>query len=629
MITDITKKEIKLRTRSQLGIKPEKVSYDELKSLPGNMAQLDVYRQHWEALSDFRDRFRTNTDYFRSRQLENIVENDNGVSMTEAEYISEQGKTPFVQNMIAPVMKSIEGLFRQDMGMSVVVSRKPNMAAVEKMLTNALQGALDINEVKEIDPITLAYFLLSGVPCQRIGFDWVDDLQRYDIVINYFDANYLFFNNDISDIRGHDLRLIGLIHDLTLDDIYVNFANSKEDKKRLKSIFYSTDRDGTPNYMNLTKDRVATLDFYVSQDTSKCRVIEAWEKKAIEVIKVHDELDGSDDIWDDTLENLNLVANARYEQYRAAGVPEEEIPRIHYQYTQGFKWFYKFMSPGGHILREGESPYNGGMHPFILTPHPLISGEIFGFVETLKYTQDQFNRMFTHMDFFMGTSAKNTLVIDEASLNGQNPEDIASDYRRVGGVLVLKLKDGAKPPFELRSLGMDRAVFEIIQMYTKLMQDISGVQPALQGQSAGSGVPASRFIAETQNSIINLRPILGFFESFRKKRDTKVLQMIMQFYKSKRYINSDSVFDPAMISVTMNDIDLVVAKGTDSPVFKAMNDEMLKDFTLQGLLPLKYFLKNTDYSFSKPILEDLENAEEQLRNGQNQGQMAAQQPQVS
>lgn len=624
MITDITKKEIKLRTRSQLGIKPDKVDFRENSSLPGNMVQLDIYRQHWESLSDLRDRFRENTDYFRSRQLEKIVENDNGVSMTEAEYISEQGKTPFVQNIIAPVMKSIEGLFRQDMGQSIVVSRKPDSADLEKMLTNALQSVLTSNEVKEIDPRTLDYFLLSGVPCQRIGFDWVDELQRFDVVINYIDPNYLFFNNDLTDIRGRDLRIIGLIHDLTLDDIYVNFASSEKDRKQLERIYYSTDKFGTPNYMNLTEDRVRTLDFFVPQDTNKCRVIEVWEKKSVEVIKVHDEIDGSEDIWDDTLDNLHAVANARYEQYRAAGIPEEEIPRIHYQYTQGFKWFYKFMSPGGHILRQGESPYNGGIHPFILTPHPLISGEAFGFVETLKDIQDQFNRMFTHMDFIMGTGAKNTLVLDEDSLNGQKPEDIASDYRRVGGVIVLKLKDGAKPPFELKSLGIDRAVFEIIQMYTKLMQDISGVQPALQGQSAGSGVPASRFIAETQNSIINLRPILGFFESFRKKRDTKVLQMIMQFYKSKRYINSDSVYDPALISVSMNELDLVVAKGTDSPVFKALNDEMLKDFVLQGLIPLEMFLSNTDFPFSKRMLEELQNMKEQASAGQAQNNVVNQ-----
>ncbi len=626
MITDITQKEQKLRTRSQLGIKPEKVSFgDNTVSMSDNMVKLDVYRHYWESLSDIRTRMRKSVDYLRGRQLEKIVTNDAGTSMTEADYISEQGKTPFVQNIIAPVLKSIEGLFRQDMGMSIVVSRKPDSAEVERQMTNALQGVLNLNEVREIDPRTLDYFHVSGVPVQRIGFDFISDLNRYDVVINYIDPNYMAWNNDIQDIRGNDLRIIIQLHDLVIDDMYVHFAKTPQDKDKLKKI-YHPDENGLPNYQNHSRARVANMDFYMSNETHKCRVIEVWEKKAVDVIEVHDELDGSENIWDDTLDKLNEAANLRYEQYRQAGIPEEEIPRIHYKYTVVYRWFYKFMTPYGHVLKEGESPYKGGTHPYVLTPYPLISGEVYGLVETLFDIQDQFNRLFTLMDFILGTSAKNTLVVDEASLNGKSPEEISTEYRRIGGLIILKLKDGAVPPYELKNLGIDRAIFELVNMYKTLMQDISGVQPALQGQSAGSGVPASRFIAETQNSIINLRPILDFFSSFRKKRDMKVLQMIQQFYTSKRYIdvsgtgtNAEKVYDPALVKDAADDLSLVVAKGTDSPVFKAVNDEMLKEFVIQGLIPLEMFLSNTDFPFSKPMLEQIQNTKEQMQAGQNPG----------
>lgn len=625
MITDITKKEQQLRTRSQLGIKPEAVSYGEPTTLPDNVVKLDVYRHYWEALADFRSRFRKNVDYLRGRQLEKYVTNDAGETMQEKEYISEQGKTPFVQNIISPIVRSIEGLFRQDMGQSIVLSRNPDSAKVEKMLTNALQSVLTNNEAREIDPRTLDYFLLSGLPCQRVGFDFVDELKRYDVIIDYIDPNYMFYNNDIQDIRGKDLRIIGQLHDITFDDLLVNFASAPGDRVRLKR-WYHVDENGIPNYENLSRARVRNLDFYMPTETSKCRVIEVWEKLPVEAIEIHDELDPGEDIWEGSIESLHEMANYRYEQYRQAGVPEEEIPRIHYKYTVIYKWFYKFMTPYGHILREGESPYKGGVHPFILGPYPLISGEIYGHVELLIDIQDQFNRLFTLMDFILGTSAKNTLVLDEASLNGKSPEEISSEYRRVGGVIVLKLKDGAQPPFELKNLGIDRAVFELVNMYTKLMQDISGVQPSLQGQAAGSGVPASRYIAETQNSVINLRPILEFFSSFRRKRDMKVLQMIMQFYKTRRYMtvngsgsDEEKIYDPQLVGDSVSDYDLVVTRGTDSPVFKAMNDEMLKDFVSGGLIPLELFLKHTDYAFSKPMLEDIQNMKEQAANGQNAG----------
>ena len=624
MITDITNKEIKLRTRSQLGLKKEKLTFNENnESLSENAVQLNNYREHWEALRDLRNRFIRNVDFLRGRQLDKYITNDAGETVTEAEYISEQGKTPFVQNIIRPVLKSIEGLFRQDMGQSVVVSRKPNSAGVERVLTNALQSVLSANEIREVDPRTLDYFMLSGLPAQRIGFDMIDHLERYDVVIDYIDPNYLFFNSDIKDIRGNDLRLIGQLHDLTIDDLFVHFAKSEKDKEILREKYPGMNVQAI-NYNNLSKQRVRSLDFYIPLETHKCRVIEVWEKKAVDVIEYHDEADASEGFWEGSIEQLEELAQERFRYYtEELGVEIDEVPRIHHKFTVAYRWFYKFITPSGFVLREGISPYKGYIHPFVLGPYPLISGEVWGLVEDLLDIQEQYNRMFTHMDFLLGTSAKNTLVLDEASLNGQDPADISDEYRRVGGVIVLKLKDGAKLPFELQTKGIDRAIFEIIQMFTKLMQDISGVQPSLQGQKAGSGVPASRFIAEAQNSTLNLKGTLDFFSSFRKKRDMKVLKMIIQFYKTKRYLaisgsgtNEEKLYDPEVIGDSAKDLDLVISKGTDSPVYKAMNDEMLKEFVMANLIPLKMFLKHTDFPFSKSLLEDLQNTEEQVGNGE-------------
>lgn len=633
MITDITQKEIKFRTRSQLGLKPEKLNFSD--GSPSfnyhEVVKLDEYRQYWESLHEVRERFRTNVDFLRGRQLDGFVVDDDGNTLKESEYISAQGKTPFVQNIIRPVLRSIEGLFRQDAGKSLVVSRKDNSAQAEKMLTNALQSVLKTNETKEIDPRTLDYFLLSGLPCQRLGFDRIDEFDRRDIIIDYINPNYIFFNNDIADIRGKDLRLIGQLHDLTIEDVYVHFAKNDNDKKVLKRIF-RPDTYETPNQSNLTRERMESLDFYVPMETHKCRVIEVWEKKAVDIIEYHDEIDGSEGEWKEGLEKLHEIANFRYDTYRNNGVPEDEIPRIHYKYIVAYKWFYKFLTPYGHVLRSGESPYMGSVHPFVLGAYPLISGEIWGFVEELLDIQKQYNRMFTHIDFLIGTSAKNTLVVDEASLNGKSPEEISSEYRRIGGVLVLKLKDGAKPPFELQNKGIDRAIFEIIKMFSELMQNISGVQPSLQGQSPGAGVPASRYMAETQNSIINLKGILDFFASFRRKRDMKALRMILQFYKSRRYLAisgdgnpEDKIYDPEMVKEEHGDLDLVVSHGMDSPVFKAVNDEMLKDMVTQGLIGIEQFLKHTDFPFSKPLLEDLQNTREQVTNGQQSPMDAVQQ----
>jgi len=298
MITDITQKELQFRTRSKLGLKPEKLNFKtENSSISENVVQLDVYRQYWEALSDFRERFRLNVDFLRGRQLDEYVTDDDGETVKESEYISDQGKTPFVQNIIRPVLRSIEGLFRQDAGKSIVVSRKPQSAGAEKMLTNAVQSVLQSNNVKEIDARTLDYFLLSGVPCQRAGYDYDDEYDRYDVVLNYINPNYIAFNNDISDIRGRDLRTIIQLHDLSLDELILGFAESEEDEKFLKDL-YRIDNYETPDYNQLTKERVQSLDFYVPIEIHKCRVIEVWDKRVVKSIEYHDEIDGSEGFWE-------------------------------------------------------------------------------------------------------------------------------------------------------------------------------------------------------------------------------------------------------------------------------------------------------------------------------------------
>lgn len=310
MITDVSN--TKLKTRSMLGIQDKTLNIgNNSVTFKTDMHRLERYRQYWEAMQDIRTRTRTNTDYARGRQLERLVTNDAGETVTEREYISAQGKTPFVQNLISPVLKSIEGVFRQDNGQTVVVSRRQDSADVEKMLTDALQAVLQTNMSKEVDAATLRYFLLSGIPVQRLGYDYCPEHEKYDVVIDYYDPNYLFFNNDIADVRGKDLNLVGLIHNLSLDDMYLHFCNSPQDREAIKNIYRVDAMNEMPNYDSFSRARVQNLDFYMPIEPHKFRVIEAWEKKAIEVIEVHDEIDGSKVIWKESLEKLHEVANQR------------------------------------------------------------------------------------------------------------------------------------------------------------------------------------------------------------------------------------------------------------------------------------------------------------------------------
>ncbi len=60
----------------------------------------------------------------------------------------------------------------------------------------------------------------------------------------------------------------------------------------------------------------------------------------------------------------------------------------------------------------------------------------------------------------------------------------------------------------------------------KMMQQISGVSTALQGQSIGNNASASLYQTQVQNSAVALLDIFETFNSFRNARDTKALAIL-------------------------------------------------------------------------------------------------------
>lgn len=633
MITDISKFDVKRMTASRAGVNNKEqeptIKRTPFRELSANIQMMDTYRRDWDSLHDFRQRYRRTCKFHRGKQWDDQVLVD-GEWMTEDAYIREQGKLPLKQNIVRPLAKSLEGLFRSETGKAVVVSRKPKDSKTEKMLSNAVQYVLDVNKTREIDPRTFDFFILSGLPIQRIGYDKVDDYGRYDVVIDYIDPQYIFFNTDIKDVRLKDLRRIGQIHDVTFDELFVHFAKNDADKAMLRELYSGITQEEMITQYGLSSKRGENLNFYTADEPHKCRVIEVWEKRAVNIIDCWDKADGSEFEFDGKVEVLNAINEERIAEYEKYGIPEKEWLLIEYNETVGSRWFYKYLTPMGHVLREEESPYDHKSHPFVMYPYPLINGEVWGPIEDIIDQQKYINRLITLWDFIMGTSAKNTLVLDKRSLDGQSPEDIGYDYRQVGSTIVLDLANGAKMPVELGGKMANLGITELIGMQLKWMQDISGVQPAMQGQTGSANTPASKYAMEIQQTTLNNRDLMESFASFRKDRDMKVLHTIIQYYKGKRYMaisgkDGDQIYDPELIQDEATDFNLVISQSMDSPTYKSWVDEMLKEFVMGGLIDVEMFLTHSNLPFADALLEDLRNKQEQVQNGQMQpGQAVSQ-----
>lgn len=622
MITDISTLDVKRIARRAGAIKNNKqtIKETEYSELAENVLMMQTYRDDWYSLSPFRQRYQRVCKYHRGNQWSDLTTDDDGNTVTEDTYIRDQGKLPLKQNIVRPLAKSLEGLFRSEKGKSIVISRKPKQAELERMMSNTLQAVLQVNNIKEVDARSFDLFILSGLPIQRIGYDFIDKYKRFDVKIDYIDPQYIFFNTDIKDVRLNDLRRIGQLHDVTMDELFVNFAKSEKDKEFLKKLYSGTLRDELLSTYGLSADRGASLDFFVPSEPHKCRVIEVWEKKAVDIIEYWDKAAGEEGVWERSLDELVQINELRIQKFIDVGLPQDKWALIEYTQSVGFKWFYKYLTPFGYVLREGETPYNHGMHPFVMYPYPLINGEVWGPLEDIIDQQKYINRLITLWDFIMGTSAKNTLVLDKNSLDGQSPEQVGVSYRQVGGVIVLDYQGGKnKPPVELGGQLPNLGITELIGMQIKWMQDISGVQPAMQGQQGSANTPASKYAMEIQQTTLNNRDLMESFASFRKDRDMKVLHTFIQFYKDKRYLaisgkDNSQLYDPELIE-DISDFDITIGQSMDSPTYKGWIDEMLKDFVINGLIDMEMFLTHSNLPFADALLEDIRNRREQTSQG--------------
>lgn len=589
--------------------------------------KLDLYRQYWDSLATFRREIERVTRYFNNDQWHEIVEDRQGNSMTEEALISAQGQIPIKQNIIKPTIRTLQGQFRANTVKSVVVARTPEKGKESEMLSNTLQYALaSVNDSKEVDSMTLEKMLLTGIGIQRINYEYHTDLQRKDVIFRDQNLYSVFFNGDIEDVRGTDLRVVGRLIDLTLDELVMFFGKTEQRKEKLREIYRGYTDEYWSTREGLNPDYNYTKDFYVPIDGSKCRVIEVWEKRIVDRMEVHDWMDGRVYYTDWTAKDLEDLNAYRIAKYAVAGIAPEDVPLMEGTPETVQKWYYTYYSPFGHILEEGESPFKHGSHPFCFYIHKISDGKITGLGTDLIDTQRQYNRLHILQDRILASSVKNTMVFDKNAVDGKTREEVMDDVKEVGGVLLVDVPQGrgvGDIVYEMKGSIGNLGIPEMIQMYTRSLQDLSGVHPAMQGQQAAPGTSGKLYQQQAQNSTLNSKDIMDAFAAGQKRRDMKLLKTIQQYYdkpvmiaiSGKSYTETAQLYDPEKIKDI--EFDLTLGQTNDSPVYRSIMDDQLFQLLTAGLINLEMFLENVSTPYSDKLLESVRNAKRQVQDDPN------------
>lgn len=585
----------------------------------------------WNALDEARRKLRRSLMYSYGDQWGDYVRDpDTANHITEGELIKKNGKVPLKNNMIAPILSNIDGQLRQNLTRPVCVARDRSESSLGDMMSVAIEYVHDINEMEELDSDSMRMLLNGGMTAQRIEYGLNPSKDKRDVWVYGVNPSRLFFNTNIEDVRMWNLTCIGELMDVTLDELLAHFGHTPERKEWIKSIY--GDKSGMHSDRHAMQgDEIEGMSFYTSSRSNLCRLIFGWKLESRDAYCWNDTLHGTWGYLPFTPDSKLLLDTANEKRRKsalAAGIAEEDFLGIEYDYATERFWYYRYMSPYGDVLQEGRSPYWHGEHNYVLHLYPLVQGRLGNFVEQFIDQQRAINRTATLIDFIRGTSSKGVLVVDDDAFESMSREEIVDEYVRYNGVLFVKLKPGQSIDGVVRQYNSSAAIagdFELLNLQLRLINEISGVNSAMQGQAPKAGTPASLYAQQVQNSSLNLRGLFDGFRTFRRRRDTKLMKTIQQYYTDDCFLEiagSDFKEEAKWYSpqkVQNTEFDLTISEGYNTPAYQMLANDFLMELFRAQALDLKSMLENCSYPFAKKLLEVIKRNEEQAAKGASLG----------
>lgn len=442
----------------------------------------------WMKMSSFRERRERYKSFTYGRQWGDLMVDGDGKAVSEEELASRNGRTPLTNNLIRQMVKCVIGRYRDQ--------RSQRGAAAE------LGGVYRANRLNELDCRALEEFLISGCAVQRVVMErrphgsgvWVDNVNPRR-----------FFVNSISDIRGWDTELVGMLHDMSLTEVVMRFSRGIVGRAQwLRSVYRG-------------RAAVDRSDGFFSAAEGRCRVIEVWTLESRELIDCHDPERG-------TLTRLDSLSVEELEAENLARERDGRAP-LKWRGRVSTQWHCRYITPRGELLGESHSPAWAG-HPFVVKLYPLTDGEIHSFVEDIIDQQKYVNRLITLIDHVMGTSAKGALLFPyRQKLDTMTWEEIGRQWASCDGIIPYDPRGGEPAPQQLVSGGGDIGAYNLLNLEMKLFQDISGVSEALTGSGTAGAKGTSMYDSQVRNATIALADLLETFDGFIEDRDMKLERM--------------------------------------------------------------------------------------------------------
>lgn len=576
---------------------------------------------YWSQMDDFRKDRERNKRYTYGFQWDDMICVD-GKSMSEEEYIKSQGNVPLKNNLIRRLVRSVLGVYRSQSKEPTCTARDRDEQKLGETMSTILQCNMQLNRMNDVYARTMEEFLISGFIVHRKSYGWRNG--KEDCWTDYVQPNNFFIDNNMRDFRGWDVSVLGEVHDISFGQLCEQFASSPQEYRQLHDIYkWAARKDYIATYAErFGYSRLENYDFLFTSEPGRCRVIEIWRKEQKPRYRCHDYQNG--DIFKiDEEDYAQVVLTENEERMRMAkeaGMPEDEVPLIKATWFVDDYWYFYYLSPFGDILREGETPYEHGSHPYVFKAYPFIDGEIHSFVADVIDQQRYTNRLITLYDWIMRASAKGVLMMPEDCLpDGVSIDDIAESWTEFNGVIVYKPSKSGKVPEQVANNSTNIGIAELLNIQLKFFEDISGITGALQGKPGYSGESASHYNQQTENATKSLLDLLECFSCFVVDGAYKDVKNMQQFYDSKRVFNiagksgAQIEYDPKKIRDV--EFDLSITESTSTPAYRHLANDMLMQLYQSQAISVEQLLEHGDFPFADELLQSIKSQKEQLEQG--------------
>lgn len=593
-----------------------------------NVPLLERFHRAWENLSKFReDRDRSLRYIYGDQWSDQILYK--GRLITEKNYIQNKGNIPLVNNVMRSLVNSVTGIYAKQDTEPVCFARNRDQQMVGNMMTTALQCNWQINKMPILLLNVFEEFLASGAAIARETYEFRDDnLDEYTDAVNPY---YMAWEGG-SDPRHTDIRMIGQMHDLDFNEMVSEFVNKETGLtiQNLKEMYFGTDGRRIYDYNEPSlhqlneKNNIRNVSFYNSSSPHEYRVFEIWTKEIKARYRCWDTNSGERyKIELNQIKDVDAENQRRLKMGAQFGMPVEEIPLIETEKFIDNYWYYSFLSPSGHVLLEGETPYEHKSHPYTIKLYPFINGEVHSFTSTFIDQQRYINRLITLNDFILRTSAKGvTLIPEDCIPDDMTPEEFAEKWTSVDGLIIYQPKAGSNlKPEIFHNNSTNIGINEMLQLQLGLIDRISSVTGALQGKEAASGTSAARYGMEAQNATTALAAILKTFTSFTEDIAKKKVKIIQQYYEDGRYIststNSSDITQYDAVSARDVEYFISIRESSATPVYRMMVNDWLKELWAgsNGLITVQDLLRYGDFPFADKLLQDIEERQSQVQQG--------------